>query len=45
MRPTTRPPFSKASGIIVSASIVSTAPAAKAWMNPVTLAETPSRVA
>ena len=42
-RPTTRPPCSKASGIIVSASIVSTAPPAKARVNAVISGEAPSR--
>ena len=37
-RPTHDPASSKASGIIVSASIVSTAPAAKAWIVPITTA-------
>ena len=41
-RPTTRPPCSKASGIIVSASIVSTAPPAKASVNAVISGDAPS---
>ena len=44
-RPTTLPPCSKASGIIVSASMVRMAPAAKAWMTAITLPDAPPRTA
>ena len=41
-RPTTAPPSSYASGIIVLASIVRIAPAAKAWIPPMMFPDTPA---